>query len=107
VTSSILATTCNRLAVAAVTFNISEACTTRGWESSSTVVFADMDLVLNKLNTSEPFVIVRVIVSALPESSDTSIDFTMAVVAVAHVYRVVTLVEDRSTFAFTYVLGIN
>ena len=46
-------------------------------------------------------------VSALPESSDTSIDFTMAVVAVAHVYRVVTLVEDRSTFAFTYVLGIS
>jgi hypothetical protein len=31
----------------------------------------------------------------------------MAVVAVAHVYKVVTLVEDRSTFAFTYVLGIN
>ena len=93
-----LATTCKRLAVAAVTFNISLACTTRGAESSSTVAFALTALVLNKLNTSLPEVIVRVIVSAFPESSDTNIDFTIPVVNAAQVYNVVTLVVDRSTF---------
>ena len=73
------------VAVAAVTFIISLAVTTRGAVSSSVVAFALIDFVLNKLNTSLPLVKVTVIVSALPESSDTSIDLNMAVVEVAQV----------------------
>jgi hypothetical protein len=45
---------------------------------------------------------VTVIVSALPESSDTRIDLIIAVVAVGHVYSVVAVVAVRSTFAFLY-----
>ena len=52
------------------------------------------------LNTSDPLVIVNVIVSPLPESSDTKIDFMMAVVLAGHVYNVVILVLVRSTLEF-------
>jgi hypothetical protein len=46
---------------------------------------ADIDLVLNKLNIAlSVSVIVTVIVSPLPESSDTIIDFTTEVVADRH-----------------------
>ena len=84
-----------------MTFNISDSSTTKGAVSSSTVAFALIAFVLNKLNTAlSPSVIVTVIVSALPESSDTRIDLTMAVVAVGHVYSVVAVVAVRSTFAF-------
>ena len=86
--------------MAAVTFNISVACTTNGAVNSSTVPFADTDLVLNKLYTSLPLVKVKVMVSALPESSDTIIDLKIAVVEAAQVYKVVTLVDVRSSFAF-------
>ena len=85
VTSRILATTCSLFAVAAVTFSISSACTTSGADRSSNVLLADTALVLNKLNTSDPLVIVSVIVSALPLSSETIIDFTIAVVDAAQV----------------------
>ena len=69
-------TTCNLLAVAAVTFITSLSAATKGADSNSVVPLADMDLVLNRLKTaSSVSVIVTVIVSALPESSDTSIDF--------------------------------
>ena len=102
-----LATTCNLLAVAAVTFIISVAVITNGAVSSSTVPLAPTALTLNKLNTDDPFVIVTVIVSALPLSSDTIIDFTMAVVSVAQVYNVVALVDVRSFFAFTYTFAIS
>ena len=44
-------------------------------------------------------------VSALPESSDTKIDFTMAVVALGTVYSVVADVVVKSTFLFTNVLA--
>ena len=55
------------------------------------------------LNTAEAAsVSVTVIVSALPESSDTSIDLTIAVVDVGHVYSVVISVVVKSTFAFLY-----
>ena len=95
--------TCNLLAVAAVTFNISDSSTTRGAESSSTVALALTALTLNTLNTAaEASVSVTVIVSALPESSDTRIDFTIAVRAVGHVYSVVAVVAVKSTFAFLY-----
>ena len=40
-------------------------------------------------------------VSALPESSDTSIDLITPVVAVGTVYSVVALVVVKSTFLFT------
>ena len=68
---------------------------------------ADTDFVLNKLNTELSFVIVTVIVSALPESSDTNIDFTMAVVAAAQVYNVVRFVGVKSHFAFRVGYAIN
>jgi hypothetical protein len=103
-----LATTCSRLAVAAVTFNMSPACNTRGAVSSSRVALADIALVLNKLNTAlELLVSVTVIVSAFPESSDTIIDLTIPVVKAAQVYSTVMLVEVRSTVALTYVFAIS
>ena len=43
---------------------------------------------------------VIVIVSPLPESSDTKIDFTIAVVLAGHEYKVVSLVVVRSTLEF-------
>ena len=62
----------------------------------------DVDSIVQKLNTlSLVSVIVTVIVSALPESSDTNIDFIIAVVADGTVYSVVADVEVKSTFLFT------
>jgi len=43
---------------------------------------------------------VTVIVSAAPLSSETKIDFIVAVVAEGHVYNTVALVVVKSTFAF-------
>jgi hypothetical protein len=105
-----LATTCSLLAVAAVTLSISPVCTTIGDVSSSIVPLADIDLVLNKLNTAgeaSASVIVTVIVSALPESSDTIIDFTIDVVKAGAVYNTVAPLDVKSFFAFVYTLGIN
>jgi hypothetical protein len=102
-----LATTCSLWAVAAVTFNISPVCSTRGAVNSSVVAFADTALVLNRLNTTlAELVSVTVIVSALPESSDTIIELTTLVVSAGAVYSVVTLVVVRSTFAFVYTFAI-
>ena len=50
-------------------------------------------------------VIVTVIVSAFPESSDTSIDLITAVVADGTVYKVVADVLVKSAFLFTNVLA--
>ena len=76
---------------------------TSGAVSSSIVVFAPTALTLNTLNTAEAeSVMVTVMVSALPESSDTRIDLIIAVVAVGHVYSVVAVVAVKSTFAFLY-----
>ena len=62
----------------------------------------DVRAFLNKLNTlSLVSVIVTVMVSALPESSDTKIDLITPVVAEGTVYKVVTLVVVKSTFLFT------
>jgi len=108
VISKILATTCNLLAVAAVAFNTSPVCSTRGAVNNSAVAFADMDLVLNKLNTAlAELVSVRVTVSALPESSDTMMELTMLVVNAGAVYSGDTLVVVRSTFAFVYTFAIS
>jgi hypothetical protein len=105
--SSADSTTCNLFAVAAVTFIISLSATTKGADNNSDVPLDEIDLVLNKLKTaSSVSVIVTVIVSALPESSDTSIDLITAVVALGTVYNVVALVLVRSTFLFTNVLAI-
>jgi len=93
--------TCSLLAVAAVTFSISLSFNTNGADNNSVVPLADIDLVLNTLNTASAVsVIVTVIVSALPESSDTNIDFIIAVVADGTVYNVVAEVVVRSTFLF-------
>jgi len=100
-------TTCSLLAVAAVTFIISLSATTSGAESSSDVPLAEIALTLKRLKTaSSVSVIVMVIVSAFPESSDTSIDLITAVVAVGTVYKVVADVLVKSTFLFTNVLAI-
>ena len=81
------------MAVAAVTFSISLSSKIKGAVSNSIVAFADTAFVLNTLNTAAAAsVIVTVIVSALPESSDTSIDFIIEVVAVGTVYNTVALV---------------
>ena len=69
--------------MAAVTFITSLSLATKGADSSSVVALADIDLVLKRLKTaSSVSVIVTVIVSALPESSDTRMDLITAVVAV-------------------------
>ena len=95
-------TTCSLLAVAAVTFSTSLSSNTKGADNNSVVPLADIDFVLKRLNTFELVsVIVTVIVSALPESSDTSIDFIIAVVAEGTVYSVVADVVVKSTFLFT------
>ena len=101
-------TTCNLFAVAAVTFIISLSATTSGAESSSDVPLAEIALTLNRLKTAlSVSVKVTVIVSAFPESSDTSIDLTTAVVADGTVYKVVADVLVKSTFLFTNVLAIK
>jgi hypothetical protein len=89
------------LAVAAVTFNISAGCSTKGAVNNSTVAFAPTAFVLNRLYTVLPLVIVAVIVSALPVSSDTNIDLNILVVRLGAVYSVVALLAVRSSFAFT------
>jgi hypothetical protein len=100
-------TTWSLLAVAAVTFIISLSATTNGAESNSDVPLADIALTLKRLKTaSSVSVIVIVIVSAFPESSDTRMDLITAVVAVGTVYSVVALVLVKSTFLFTNVLAI-
>ena len=84
--SSAESTTWSLFAVAAVTLTISLSATTRGCLSNSEVPLADMDLTLKRLKTaSSVSVIVTVMVSALPESSDTIIDLITAVVAVGTV----------------------
>ena len=98
---------CKRLAVAAVALIISPSFNTKDCDNNSTVVFAATAVTLNKLNTAEPLVRVTVIVSALPLSSLTSIDFTTAVApttcgtvvssVVGTVYIVVAFVVVRST----------
>ena len=80
---------------------------TSGAVNNSTVALAPIALVLNKLNTSLPAVIVIVIVSAFPESSDTNIDLITAVEADGTVYNVVADVLVRSTFLFTNELAIS
>ena len=100
-------TTCNLLAVAAVTFITSLSATTNGADNNSDVPLADIALTLKRLKTASLVsVIVIVIVSAFPESSDTRIDLITAVVADGTVYNVVALVLVKSTFLFTNVLAI-
>ena len=100
-------TTCNLFAVAAVTFIISLSATTSGAESSSDVPLAEIALTLKRLKTAlSVSVIVTVIVSAFPESSDTRMDLITAVVADGTVYKVVADVLVKSTFLFTNVLAI-
>ena len=99
-------TTCNLFAVAAVTFNTSLSCNIRGADSNSDVPLAEIALTLKRLKTAlSVSVIVTVIVSAFPESSDTSIDLITAVVADGTVYKVVADVLVKSTFLFTNVLA--
>ena len=100
-------TTCNLLAVAAVTFIISLSAATIGADNNSDVPLADIALTLKRLKIAlSVSVIVIVIVSPLPESSDTRMDLITAVVAVGTVYKVVALVLVKSTFLFTNVLAI-
>ena len=100
-------TTCSLLAVAAVIFIISLSATTRGADNNSDVPLAEIALTLKRLKTaSSVSVTVIVIVSPLPESSDTRIDLITAVVAEGTVYKVVALVLVKSTFLFTNVLAI-
>mgnify|MGYP003638645179 CR=1 FL=1 len=63
-------------------FPSSSSRTTRGWVNNSTVAFAPTAFTLKRLKTAVAvFVIVTVMVSAFPLSSETSIDLIIAVVA--------------------------
>ena len=100
-------TTCNLFAVAAVTFIISLSLATKGADNNSDVPLDDIALTLKRLKTAlSVSVNVIVIVSPLPESSDTRMDLITAVVAVGTVYKVVADVLVKSTFLFTNVLAI-
>ena len=105
--SSADSTTCNLFAVAAGTYIISLSLTTKGADNNSDVPLDDIALTLKRLKTAlSVSVNVIVIVSPLPESSDTRIDLITAVVAVGTVYKVVADVLVKSTFLFTNVLAI-
>ena len=70
------------MAVAAVNLIISPVSTIKGCVKSSMVVFAATALTLKRLKTAAAAsVIVIVIVSALPVSSETTIDLKTAVLA--------------------------
>ena len=72
------------------------------------MVFALTALTLNKLNIAlAESVNVKVIVSALPLSSETNMDFITAVVALGIVKISVALVVVKSTFAFWYQIVID
>ena len=103
---------CNLFPDAAVAFITSPSVITRGCVSSSSVALAEIAFVLNKLNTFEEVSVnVKVILSALPESSDTNIDLIILVVAVVDVpaaglvYTTVSAVLVKSTFEFVYILA--
>ena len=107
-----LAITCSLSAFAAVTLIISPAFKIRSLVKSSVVVFAAIDLTLNKVNAWEvtdpaPFspspVKVIVIVDALPESFATIIEFItdwLKSALVGAVYNVSSSVVVKSILAF-------
>ena len=87
--------------MAAVAFNISLSCNTKGCVNNSNVSFADTAFVLNKLNIAPAAsVIVRVILSAFPESSLTIIDLSISLDVDGAVTTVVAVFAVKSTFAF-------
>ena len=101
-TSTREAITCNLLAVAAVTFTISPDTNIKSLLSNSIVLLAATAFTLNTLNTEPPLVIVTVIVSALPVSSDTKIEDTNVVINAGHVYIFVATAVVKSNLTFLY-----
>tara|TARA_R110001606_G_scaffold381706_1_gene543064 strand:+ start:6110 stop:6487 length:378 start_codon:yes stop_codon:yes gene_type:complete len=101
-TSTKEAITCNLLAVAAVTVKISPDTNIKSFVSNSIVPLAPTALTLNILNTEPPLVIVTVIVSALPVSSDTNIEDTNVVINAGQVYKVVAVFVVKSNLTFLY-----
>jgi hypothetical protein len=72
------------------------------------VVLADTDLLLNKLNMfDDASTKVTSIVVPDPESSDTNIDLTTAVLKEGTVYTVVRSVVVKSFFLFIKLFAIN
>ena len=72
------------------------------------MVLADIDLLLNKLNIALlELTKVTSIVVPDPESSDTNIDLTTAVLKEGTVYTVVRSVVVRSAFLFIKLFAIN
>ena len=79
-----------------------------GSVSSCSLALEAIDFVLNKLNTAlAALVNVTVIVAALPASFDTNKDFTIALELLGAVYKIVSPVVVKSTFAFVYILAIK
>ena len=101
-TSTNEATTCNRFAVAAVTDSMSPDTKTKSFDINSIVPLAPTALTLNKLKTEPPFVMVTVIVSAVPVSSDTKIEDTKVVINGGQVYITVAVAVVKSDFTFLY-----
>jgi hypothetical protein len=91
--------------VDAWTFNISDSSITSGVVSNSNVPLAVKAFVLKRLKTAaDELTKVTVIVGVFPESSETNIDLTIAVVAVGTVYNVSLSVSVKSIFLFLYAL---
>ena len=81
---------CNLPAVVACAFNISLSCNIIGWLINSVVAFEPIAFVLKRENTAAlASVKVTLILSPLPESSDTKILFIIALELLGDVYTVV------------------
>jgi hypothetical protein len=95
------ATTCRRFASAAVTVNISLSSNTNGSNNNCSVVFPVTLFTLNNTKILlEISVMVTVIVLPLPLSSQTNIDFMIALELLGTVYKGVADAVVKSNFEF-------
>jgi hypothetical protein len=95
------ATTCRRFASAAVTVNISLSSNTNGSDNNCSVTFPPILFTLNNTKILlEISVMVIVIVLPLPLSSQTNIDFIIALELLGTVYNGVAEVVVKSNFEF-------
>jgi hypothetical protein len=98
------ATTCRRFASAAVTVNISLSSNTNGSNNNCSVVFPVTLFTLNNTKILlEISVMVTVIVLPLPLSSQTNIDFMIALELLGTVYKGVADAVVKSNFEFLYI----
>jgi len=108
--SSIDATICNLFASAAVTCNVSLSCIIKGSFNNCSVALPAIALFLNIVNLSadagSPLNKSTVMSLPLLVSSQTKIDFIIALEFEGTVYKVVTVADVKSSFEFLYILAI-